>query len=935
MIRTELKICMSADFAAGSAWLILGEHAPGWIDEICKWEIDQDTATIVALPTNAHDRRPLGALVICSPQREHSFGVSPTALPFRRIGENLFVPANAQLSPLAELHEIEDIFHRQNIYVWHPNVGLVVAGPEEQLTIPDLFQTPEVSDWLMNAGCAGTNWPSRLISIELEDELMQSLESMMQTQRDGIGERSNEIDQLEPLPEEGSLNRTVESLKQSIARMIGWVCSEDAPQDSNQLKDTAKNSVDINREPNALQRLIDSIVYSMGSALPNGLLDRIEGIKNWADNQLNDARDSNNTELYRLKELLENNPDEGLKYALPINATGSRGSAPGGLLGRRKVDFDLSRLDGNPAGSWNMSYDLHFDLNQKYRELARREIQLGRFRRAAYIYGNLLSDYQSAANTLKQGGHFREAAMLYQEKLHSPLQAVECLKLGGYYSNAITLFESLDKFEEAGDLYAELEQLESANECWARAANDCRDKLEFVSAARIECDKIGDLDEALDTLRSAWPQSQQAIACVKEGFRLMGEHGRSDQAVEWVSEIEDQFSLGNPQVIEELSKVAKSYPDRTVRDKAIETTYQLTAKTLQSGQQVTVGRILRSLGSIFPADRLLQRDCQRYQNPIRSKKTKRPVLPTPNRRQQKIGAPQTFDLDSTFIWLQGVGTSDGYLVLGYTKTHSCLHQVNPGSPPHSTRIERYGREPTARLTVGQHRAIAVVRTGLHADAQETYVTPDLFGGEMKTCTLGTGLINSLTAGPRDSWLTGRFATGSNYFLIDHYDSDSRLLGSYQIETPILASSLNMECLGGQVFLGAGNQLITYDLVAERQISTTDFESEIVHLASTYWAVTPRLAVALERGVRVLWLEMESDDRLLCSEMESPHVLFTKSGHLVVVAGNQCEIYHSSAGQVHFVSKLEVPDFQALMHGRQAGSFSLLTRSGKVMEYSIR
>jgi len=290
MIRTELKICMSADFAAGSAWLIPGEHAPRWIDEICKWEIDQDTATIVALPTNAHDRRPLGALVICSPQREHSFGVSPTALPFRRIGENLFVPANAQLSPLAELHEIEDIFHRQNIYVWHPNVGLVVAGPEEQLTIPDLFQTPEVSDWLMNAGCAGTNWPSRLISIELEDELMQSLESMMQTQRDGIGERSNEIDQLEPLPEEGSLNRTVESLKQSIARMIGWVCSEDAPQDSNQLKDTAKNSVDINREPNALQRLIDSIVYSMGSALPNGLLDRIEGIKNWADNQLNDAR---------------------------------------------------------------------------------------------------------------------------------------------------------------------------------------------------------------------------------------------------------------------------------------------------------------------------------------------------------------------------------------------------------------------------------------------------------------------------------------------------------------------------------------------------------------------------------------------------------------------------------------------------------------------
>jgi len=915
MIRTELKICMSADFAAGSAWLIPGEHAPGWIDEICKWEIDQDTATIVALPTSAHDRRPLGALVICSPQREHSFGVSPTALPFRRIGENLFVPANAQLSPLAELHEIEDIFHRQNIYVWHPNVGLVVAGPEEQLTIPDLFQTPEVSDWLMNAGCAGTNWPSRLISIELEDELMQSLESMMQTQRDGIGERSNEIDQLEPLPEEGSLNRTVESLKQSIARMIGWVCSEDAPQDSNQLKDTAKNSVDINREPNALQRLIDSIVYSMGSALPNGLLDRIEGIKNWADNQLNDAKDPNNTELYRLKELLENNPDEGLKYALPINATGSRGSAPGGLLGRRKVDFDLSRLDGNPAGSWNMSY----------------------------IYGNLLSDYHTAANTLKQGGHFREAAMLYQEKLNSLPQAAECLKLGGYYSAAITLYEALGRFEEAGDLYAELEQPESASECWARAANDYRDRLDFVSAARIECDKIGDLDEALDTLRSAWPQSQQAISCLQEGFRLMGEHGRSEQAIEWVDEVENEFGIGQAKAIEEIAKIAKRFPDRSVRERAIDTTFQMTAKNLKSDQRIAAGQILRSLGSIFPADRLLQRDCQRYQNPIRAKKPKAKATASSSTRVSfNVRQASTFDLSGDYTWWQGVGTSDGYLILGsgLAERRGCLLQVSEGRQFYETILEFGFCEALSwHLAVGQQGAMAAVWTyDRHLEtSHQAFMTPGRFGGKMKINDLEPDPIHGFTAGPHDTWMIGRYETGTDYFLISHHDSDFQLLGVFQIRT--FGSSnqalLPMEYLYGRAFVGMGNRLLTYDLAAQKQIGTMTFESEVVRLASTYWAVGLRLAIAFERGVRILWLEAEGDERLLCPEMESPHVLFTKSGHLVIAAGNEAEIYHSSAGKMNFVNKLTVPDFLTLMLSRQAGGFALLTQSGKVMEYLIR
>ena len=120
-----------------------------------------------------------------------------------------------------------------------------------------------------------------------------------------------------------------------------------------------------------------------------------------------------NKELHRLLNLLRDDPDAGLRHAIPFNGFGHRGrSTPGARLGNHSIDFNLGNLGGQAADFWHVPPDLQELLIQNYRELANREIRLGRHRRAAYIYAELLGDLNSAANALKQGGYFREAAIL-------------------------------------------------------------------------------------------------------------------------------------------------------------------------------------------------------------------------------------------------------------------------------------------------------------------------------------------------------------------------------------------------------------------------------------------------------------------------------------------------------------------------------------------
>ena len=267
--------------------------------------------------------------------------------------------------------------------------------------------------------------------------------------------------------------------------------------------------------------------------------------------------------------MLQEDPDEGLRYALPLEGTPRRGSAPAGNeLTRRNVQFNLQQLPASgPAGIWEVSQQRFESLRDKYRELANRELSLGRHRRAAYIFAHLLGDMHSAAAALRAGAHWREAAILYRDRLNRPQIAAECLEEGQLWTEAIDLYLPLESFEKVGDLYRKIGQDEQADEAFRRAVTRQLIAGDYLEAARLAEQKLNAPHEALQYLTAAWPNSHQAIACLNQKFTMLAAHGLHEQAKKLVDQT-DACLLSEhmaKKAVNLLADVAIRYPDPQVR----------------------------------------------------------------------------------------------------------------------------------------------------------------------------------------------------------------------------------------------------------------------------------------------------------------------------------------------------------------------------------
>ena len=152
-----------------------------------------------------------------------------------------------------------------------------------------------------------------------------------------------------------------------------------------------------------------------------------------------------------------------------------------------------------------MDSTLQFQLTKRYRDLARREEELGRYRRAAYIHAHLLNDFRSAAAVLEKGRLWQEAAVLYRDRLEMNQEAARCLVLAEHYEEGIELFRSVHRMLEAGDLCHEVGKEELAVQCYQDAVEDRLQSEETIEAAKITRDKLQDPDRAITMLRDTWP----------------------------------------------------------------------------------------------------------------------------------------------------------------------------------------------------------------------------------------------------------------------------------------------------------------------------------------------------------------------------------------------------------------------------------------------
>lgn len=556
----------SAEPRSAAAWLLPGPDVEAWVRSLIASGLPNlDSQLLFPIPKSAATPAAAGLFV---PLEKSALSPPARALIYALEGGRVFVPAEATLRyPLTEAEFASCFLH--DFVVLHPGAGLIGFDKSDALTLSDLLQRPKSTGALWNRAHPGLP-PA---PDKLQISVAESKSTPLADARGDIGTKATE--QLPGYPGEprdgflgGGARKFLQSLRGKNGGQGGGKISE------------------------------------------------------WAQKQLEKIRDKQQREIDRLLELLSRNPDEGLRFALPIGGgDGGRGVVPpGGELKRHDVDFTLADLSGGlPISPWILDPGQLERLMRSYRDVANRELNLGRHRRAAYILGNLLNDFHAAANVLEQGGHYREAAALYQKHLHDDAAAARCLQNGGLFEEAIDIFKRLGNWETIGDLYSQLERKDDARAAYLQGVEYFRTHNEPIRTQQLLEGKLNDPEAALVVLLEAFDKDETgSLAALRESFHLRERHGWHESALNAVEDLAERFSDPDTAIKsalpELLRDVAKSYAQTDVADAAADATLVLIGLSLERQSQGQTNQALSVVASLEPDDLVLERDTRRFQN---------------------------------------------------------------------------------------------------------------------------------------------------------------------------------------------------------------------------------------------------------------------------------------------------------------------------------
>lgn len=280
----------------------------------------------------------------------------------------------------------------------------------------------------------------------------------------------------------------------------------------------------------------------------------------------------NQREMDKFLKFLEQNPEQALKFAVPLDTLGTfRGNNDGSFRFGNKSNIDFLKwlkvlviinvaiiiiiavvsICGSLLSSlafififWLIRYlikgynersfkstvgnrssflldNSRFNaLQNKYENLAKEFTKQKEYHKAANVYLRLLKDNNKAAETLEKAGHYNEAAAIYLKYCKNKSKAAECYEEGKMYLQAIEIYKELpeNNFEKIGDLYVKLNQHEEAQEYYIFVIEDYKKKYQFVKASLIFRKKIYDFQSAQDLLFEGWRSKIDAYNCLNNYF---------------------------------------------------------------------------------------------------------------------------------------------------------------------------------------------------------------------------------------------------------------------------------------------------------------------------------------------------------------------------------------------------------------------------------
>lgn len=445
------------------------------------------------------------------------------------IQDKLFLPENSRLYPQLSLEELDKIF-RDKLHLFHPETGWVELP--EPIRWKDLLIRPDMTDRAIITPEETPFIPSRVFAFYKQslpyEEVLENMD-------------------LEMFPEKIRNTRSLSLWEKIKLRLLRLLLGRPRQ---------PENQAGQGRFARWLSRLVAKMRIKW--------MDRLQA-------NLDDLEERNNREVDKLLELFKKNPEEALKYAIPIDNEGvSRGSSG-------SAAYKMAELWGNgaPSGGAGGSIRLgrnHLNLlNQEYRSAASKLMMNKDYRQAAFVYLRLLKDYVSGADALEKGGFYAEAASVYLKYLNDREKAAACYEKGQMPLEAIQQYNDLGRNEKVGDLYLSIGKRKEARPWFEKVVEHYLTRFDYTRASLIMRDKLDEPEVSQGLLLKGWRADKDAVNCLNLYFSAINDPRQLEMAIKKMYAEETNKKNGE-KYLQVLKKQFESHTglQDTVRDIAYE-----------------------------------------------------------------------------------------------------------------------------------------------------------------------------------------------------------------------------------------------------------------------------------------------------------------------------------------------------------------------------
>lgn len=531
-----------------SGLIIRGASPQLWLQQLELLQVNLHQVPVYALPGTAPNT--LWGCFIIWPQEQWKHKALNAVEPCQCLHQLLFIPQYATTLPIIGAAETASLFSGKP-HLLHPEIGLVPL--QQPVNWASLLTLPLQQTVTVIKPAAPLFIPGKIQRAEIKalppDEILTELEEKVFPRNKKFNDQ--------PLS-------WGEKIKLGVLKTL--------------FSSNGKDGGDVSKQKTALMRLLEKLAIKI-----------MPGNSNWADKleqDLDDLEKRNRTEMQKLMDLFKENPEEALKYAIPLDGDGTtRGDMNGRFeMSRRWNSFDLfGRQQTGRSGGTVFGDDAFYNLQQQYRKTAAELVKAGKYDKAAFMYMKLLKDNSSAAETLEKGSRYAEAAAVYLNYLHNKNKAAICYEKGQMYSDAISLYTELKEFEKTGDLFLLQQKQKEALSFYQLVADEHIQAGRYVRASLLMRNKMQNTEPAQQLLLQGWRQQRDGYNCINNYFENINDPAQLLHAIEQIYQTETD-SQNKPVFLTALRhELKKSEP---VNNRVTEIAYEIVAELAKADPQI-------------------------------------------------------------------------------------------------------------------------------------------------------------------------------------------------------------------------------------------------------------------------------------------------------------------------------------------------------------